>query len=302
MAMNIGVRASSMQTTETLLLDNYSTNLVMAYSLRKLRGGYSGYCIRVKRSSDSTTQDIGFVDNVLDVASMESFVGSGTGYVVRWYDQSGNGYDLDTVDSDATSPTIRASSTTEVDAQGNPRIKFVSSAMQRIYRNANLNISVTVAAGGANSCILVCNVTSDGTDQQTPLSQGNNTINPRFLLHVPLTTRIYYDHGNNSTLRFDVANPSDLFTLDTNIFGFRAKSTTTTVETIRQNGTELGTSTFSGSYTNTAKRFSLGANWGGGSYNSPFNGHIQEVIVWNADVGSTELAAIESDCSTFYTT
>jgi len=241
------------------------------------------------------------VDNVLDVASMESFVGSGTGYVVRWYDQSGNGYDLDTVDSDATSPTIRASSTTEVDAQGNPRIKFLSSAMQRIYRTTTLNISVTCAAGGANSCILVCNVTSDGTDTQTPISHGDSSVNPRFLMHVPYTTNIYYDHGNSSSLRVNVANPSDIYTLDTNIFGFRAKSTSTSVETIRQNGVELVNTTFTGSYTNSAKRFSLGANWGN-PYNSPFNGHIQEVIVWNADIGSTNLAAIEDDCETFYTT
>jgi len=99
----------------------------------------------------------------------------------------------------------------------------------------------------------------------------------------------------------NVANPSDIYTLDTNIFGFRAKSTSTSVETIRQNGVELVNTTFTGSYTNSAKRFSLGANWGN-PYNSPFNGHIQEVIVWNADIGSTNLAAIEDDCETFYTT
>jgi len=41
-----------------------------AYSLRKLRSAYTGSAIRVRRSSDSTEQDIGFVNNELDTVSL----------------------------------------------------------------------------------------------------------------------------------------------------------------------------------------------------------------------------------------
>jgi hypothetical protein len=59
------------------------------YSLRLLREAYDGSpCITVRRDSDDTTQDIGFVDNVLDTASLATFVGAGSGYIRRWYDQS----------------------------------------------------------------------------------------------------------------------------------------------------------------------------------------------------------------------
>ena len=78
----------------TLLLDLYP-NAAAAYSLRKLRTAYAGASIKVRRSSDNTEQDIGFVGNELDTASLLSFVGAGDGFVVKRYDQSGNGHDLE---------------------------------------------------------------------------------------------------------------------------------------------------------------------------------------------------------------
>lgn len=74
----------------TGVLDGIS-NLAAAYGLRKLRSAYSGSAVRVRRSSDSTEQDIGFDGSgEFDSAAFSSFVGGGTGYVKTWYDQSGN--------------------------------------------------------------------------------------------------------------------------------------------------------------------------------------------------------------------
>ena len=73
----------------SLFLDLYP-NAAAAYSLRKLRSAYTGNCIRVRRSSDSTELDIGFVGNVLDTASLLTFTGAGDGFVTIRYDQSGN--------------------------------------------------------------------------------------------------------------------------------------------------------------------------------------------------------------------
>lgn len=73
----------------SLLLDTY-TGAAAAYSLRKLRTAYTGYCIEVRRSSDDTTQNIGFVNNVLDESSLTTFCGAGNGFVKTWYDQVGS--------------------------------------------------------------------------------------------------------------------------------------------------------------------------------------------------------------------
>ena len=88
-----------------LLLDLYP-NAAAAYSLRKLRTDYNGFAIRVRRSSDNTEKDIGFVDNELDKASLLSFVGSEDGFVRIWYDQSG-GAGNDAINNTAsTQPSI----------------------------------------------------------------------------------------------------------------------------------------------------------------------------------------------------
>lgn len=61
------------------------------WSFWKRNPDYTGACIRVRRSSDNTEQDIGFgSDNYLDVSAMQSFVGAGTGWLVTWYAQFGS--------------------------------------------------------------------------------------------------------------------------------------------------------------------------------------------------------------------
>ena len=80
------IRGGAAGGSVALLLDSYP-NAAAAYSLRRLRTNYSGSTIRVRRT-DNTEQDIGFVNNELDTVSLLSFVGSGNGFVVKWYDQS----------------------------------------------------------------------------------------------------------------------------------------------------------------------------------------------------------------------
>jgi len=82
-------RGGNYSPQSTLLLDLYP-NAAVAYSLRKLRTSYSGSAIRVRRSSDNTEQDIGFVAGNLDTASLASFCAGTNGFVTTWYDQSGN--------------------------------------------------------------------------------------------------------------------------------------------------------------------------------------------------------------------
>ncbi|MCZ4498862.1 MAG: hypothetical protein JWQ74_1415, partial [Marmoricola sp.] len=74
------------------LVDDVATSAYTAYGLRKQRAAYSGSAIKVRRSSDNTTLDIGFVSTgELDSAALLTFVGAGNnGFVDTIYDQSGN--------------------------------------------------------------------------------------------------------------------------------------------------------------------------------------------------------------------
>ena len=69
------------------LLDTY-TGAAAAYSLRDLSSSTTNV-VRVRRSSDNTEQD--FTSTQVTDGTLETFVGAGNdGFVVTWYDQSGN--------------------------------------------------------------------------------------------------------------------------------------------------------------------------------------------------------------------
>jgi hypothetical protein len=86
----VGILTAAATSSFSFLLDLYP-GATIAYSLRKLRSTYTGNSIRVRRSSDNTETNIGFVNNLLDTATLSSFCGSGNGFVTTWYDQSLNG-------------------------------------------------------------------------------------------------------------------------------------------------------------------------------------------------------------------
>jgi hypothetical protein len=104
-----------------LLLDTYP-DAAAAYSLRKLRTAYTGSAIRVRRSSDNTEQNIGFVAGELDTVSLLAFCGVGNGFVTTWYDQSGNARNA-TQTTAANQPRIFSSGSVILD-NGKPTLEF----------------------------------------------------------------------------------------------------------------------------------------------------------------------------------
>lgn len=89
------------------VLDGITATLTGAWAPFRLREKWSGDLIKIRRSSDSTTDTFGLATTtdengatvwddpiLLDTASVETFVGSGSGYFDTIYDQSGNGNDI----------------------------------------------------------------------------------------------------------------------------------------------------------------------------------------------------------------
>lgn len=62
-------------------------------SLKKWVPDYAGNCIRIRRSSDNAELNIGFAgDGFVDASAITTHCGVSDGFIVTWYDQSGNGY------------------------------------------------------------------------------------------------------------------------------------------------------------------------------------------------------------------
>jgi hypothetical protein len=86
----IAQTASSISTSQSFLIYVYPPAQV-AYSLRKIVGGYTGPLVNVRRSTDNATSDIPYdLSGNLNQTMLAAFVGTGSAYVTTWYDQSGN--------------------------------------------------------------------------------------------------------------------------------------------------------------------------------------------------------------------
>lgn len=119
----------------TGLLDSYpGANL--AWSLRRLRDGYNGPCIRVGHIGDALIQqDICFDNNIIDIAQVNAFSAtSSTGlgcYVSRIYLQDLTGGYIEFGTSSGTFPAITDASNTVFTYNGLPSLK-VAIGLQNI--------------------------------------------------------------------------------------------------------------------------------------------------------------------------
>jgi hypothetical protein len=112
--------------TPTLLgaLDSLPAAAVL-YSLRRLRGSYTGPLLRVRRSGDNTSADIGTtIGGDLDATALASFCGASSCFVSNWYDQSGNAQDA-TQAVTANQPRLVNAGATETEG-GRPALRYTA--------------------------------------------------------------------------------------------------------------------------------------------------------------------------------
>lgn len=112
-------------------------NATLGFSLRKLRSDYTGFCVRVRRSSDNTSLDIGFVSNVLDTTSLLAFANGSSCFVTIWYNQATSNNATQTVA--VYQPRIVNGGTLET-KNGKPSIYFNNNYLE-LSQNPNLTLT-----------------------------------------------------------------------------------------------------------------------------------------------------------------
>jgi len=249
----------------TGLLNDYS-GAAAAYSLRLLDNTYTGDAIVVRRASDNTTQAIGFVNNELDTASLESFCSGTDGFVTTWYDQSGNGNDA-TQASASAQPKIVSSGSTILDG-GKPSLQLTESSLET-------NLSLVTDVTHYLFSVLKTNDTAGiqywSYDTNTKwvfiLQQGNNatSISDRFSINS------IYKNGTAQSL----GTRNDWY----NAFGDNNKHLSTLIGSANQNDwNSLGFFGYTG--------FRL-------------NGFSQEIIIWDSEQSANQ-SGIETNINDFY--
>jgi hypothetical protein len=274
--VKLGVRYVSAPLTSSYLLDTYS-GAAAAYSLRKLRAAYTGAAIRVRRSSDNTTLDVGFkADGTLDTTAMLSFVGAGNGFVSIWYDQSGNSLNM-VQDTSVLQPTIVTAGSVKTDA-GKPALIFNQQRLS--LPSVNMNISSLSLFYVGNS--YGQNANYGGLIVMQSVSPSDN---PEIRFGLQASTLAYWNGGYamNANYGMNVTKVYSSF-----ITG------NTTID-LYGNNTLLGTGTRAGTLSNI-KEFTLG---GYNLYNGYQIGYMSECIVYTTNQ-TTNRTDINTNINSFY--
>jgi hypothetical protein len=263
-------------TSANLLLDIY-TGATVAYSLRKLRTAYSGSAIRVRRSSDNTEQNIGFVGNDLDTASLLTFCGAGNGFVTTWYDQSTNA-------NNSTQAT--ATSQAQIVSSGALILSTFTSKITTTWTDDRYDLTTGISPNTRYLSFNVVNRTATsndfyslgtatfggGVNSQSPFVWFATTGNINSYMPTALT------HGTNNT---------------TGAFIVTSEKNASNLKTIYVDGVALATT--------ATEAPSAGNNfiYFGRSGNNFITGQLSEYIYWNSEQ-SANRTGIETNVNTYW--
>jgi hypothetical protein len=249
----------------TGLLDLYP-NAAAAYSVRKLRLAYTGSAIRVRNASNAEA-DIGFVNNVLDTASLLSHCGSGNGFVTTWYDQSGNGRDA-TQTTAANQPQI-VSSGSVLNKNGKPALTFNKSNSNRLVSSFGQTLT-------SQSSFAVISIDSTTDSYGRIFSQSGNGNDNDSNNYIPIIRR-----GSSTTvesyLSGDAAEVS--FTNSTQFFLSSIHSGSLITNQLNNNTANTAIKNLN----STVNKIAIGGLTTTTIGTGYLNGEIQEIITYYSD-------------------
>jgi len=276
------MRGTGPNSPSTFLLDRY-TGAAAAYSLRQLSSNYTGSAIRVRRSSDNTEQNIGFVDGVLDTASLLTFCGVGDGAVTTWYDQSGN--NKNAVQSSAVSqPFVVVSGSIILDG-----------SKPVIFGPGQKSLEAPNLIGSSHTWFSVHNVTSGSpnTDVDVLWTAMPSRLYVQIIgysANYDGTTKDYFRAGTGSAISY------------TSYWGSKQLKTSIYTETFNLFDYKNGTLNYTGSFSDPIAISGTGGilifgSWSGGSGSQK---KWSEFIYYSGSVQSINRGGIESNINAYY--
>jgi hypothetical protein len=271
------------------MLDTIS-GATCAFSMRKLRSAYSGNCLKVRRSSDNTTQDIGFSGGWLDESALTTFVGANDGFIDTWYDQTANGFNAIQATTTlqpriVSSGTIYKPTPTRSGATARPSLAFGFSGTRYLEASPG---QTSQASGFISTIGLRAGAPASGFGCYGISCASYSSLTGGFLLSandgtIASSYAIWTDRGNVPNYPLTQSSLCQLaVALGGGTAYFSAK-----------NGAILQAGTWS-AYTFSAAKFIIGA-WNG----SALNGAVSESVFWLANKNSVQSDITYSQCIDF---
>lgn len=272
-----------------------SNSYAIACSLRKINPSYNGNCIRVRRSSDNTEQDIGWGGingDTLDASALLIFVGAGNGYITKWYDQSGNGKDF-SQSTQAAQPRIVNAGVIET-LNGNYAINVTSgSEYLTLASNYNLGKSYSVFATLKWGATDIEFLGYDTANDNYMIYQGGNNVFHK--VGVNPTYSSGYDYGatdNTGQSILSIHRDNQIIQMYQN----------GKVITLNGDVSSLGQNFMLDQVPATPNEdFILNSTGGEGDALYRFRGYMQEIIIYNSNMLDSK-KAIETNMNSYYGT
>lgn len=274
-----------------------------AYSLRKVVPAYAGSAIRVRRSSDSTEQDIGFSSGALDTAALTTFAGAGDAFVTTWYDQSGNARHL-TQATTAAQPKVVAAGAV-VASGGKPAVTFDGTDDVVFGTVANLFDALGATVCGVLSAPTPAGVgrwwsetASGSSTSQYSLMAPDNSANAGLSRARPLMT----NENAGGISGADVTFQGSGATFNGAIHQVSATDSGTQMAQWLDGAVDLAATTYVRPTTAAAKnRFAIGGVIRSGSLAAlPMT--FSEAVYWTSVLGTADRQAAQANQKAFYGT
>lgn len=271
-----------------LLLDLLSVSSLCAVSCsRKLRTNYSGAALRVRRSSDSAEQDIGFAGNLVDTAAIATFCSGTSGFVRKWYDQGSGAHDLGNATT-AAQPRIYTAGALEQLSNGVTAARWLTAA------GAYALSCGAGALGISGSPALTAAISfSRHFDEDRLLALGTNVSGQFFLVDAEISRKCYIGLGSGNR-QLNYTTTADL---PHSWILKKAASAQLSAFDIEESGTDLtqsaitnGTNTLSLQLAscNLVLGNDLGASDG-------FEGRIAAFLLFDSLLAGTDLTALRAE-------
>ena len=261
------VSSAQVASAFSFLLDDYG-GAAAAYSLRLLREEYQGSAIQVRRASDNEETSIGFVENDLDVETLEEFASGTKAFITIWRDQSGNGNDIE-ISTASRQPQI---------VDGGSTITDGGKASMKIDQATTRGLDIPIAASSRQDFFQV-----HKTDDTGFIIFKDSASTSRFVWATQ-------DGSESTTFYFNYGTPS-LFVNGTS----QNPENRDDLHSLLSTNNQVLLSSIGGD----SSQFTGNIKWGYYSSAFIYDGNIQEIIFYNSDQSSNR-TGIETNINDHY--
>jgi hypothetical protein len=258
---------------------------------RLLRSAYTGYAMKVRRSSDDALADVGFASGSVSMSSPVANLSAGSGatladwlasdsaYCRTLYDQGGNGYDFEQATS-ANQPRFVNAGT--IETQGSiPALYFDGSNDFLAINSTDASALETVMNGNTSASIVVNTISGTGF-----VFGKRSASNARCF--APLTGW----GASVWTYALENVNIWSTGISDTGYKSVGIHRSGTSVEA-RANGSSTSSFTVSAG-------LSSGVTYEIDSSAAPEQMKLQELVIWPSALGATPIGDLEANQNAFY--